>query len=370
MNACLLTELRTKKFSLAAALFAAALAVPGPLPGAAPAHTTTTLTSGAGGGGGWGGSGTNKQDFHFKVFAPGTPPEHNNKPVTWLGLATEEASEALVSQLRLEPGVGLAVTFVAPDSPAAQAGLQKNDVLVEFDGQALVHPAQLRKLVQVRKEGDAVKLTLYRAGKQESVTATLSKTVERVGWLEGEPGFGDALREFRVLPDQWRGPYGDALREEVKHLQRSLGGLRMDQEQVQRDVRRSMEQARKAAADALRQGSNSFNRFGPSARMLENLARGWVGVNPDATVTINNSGNSVQTMVKADETGTYVIVANPRKRLTAHDPAGKLLFDGEIETPEQQAAVPREVWQKAGPLVTQMGAATGTGPEPEPQPEP
>jgi S1-C subfamily serine protease len=36
---------------------------------------------------------------------------------------------------------------VAPDSPAAKAGLEKNDVLAELEGQLLVVPAQLRKLV-------------------------------------------------------------------------------------------------------------------------------------------------------------------------------------------------------------------------------
>src|SRR5882762_7571199 len=54
------------------------------------------------------------------------------KEVTWLGVYTEEASEALGSQLGLKSGEGLLVTYVAADSPAAKAGLQKNDVLVEL----------------------------------------------------------------------------------------------------------------------------------------------------------------------------------------------------------------------------------------------
>jgi len=44
-----------------------------------------------------------------------------------------------------------------------------------------------------------------------------------------------------------------------------------------------------------------------------------------------------------------VIVATPNKRLTAHDKDGKLLFDGDIETPEQQQKVPAEVWEKVKP---------------------
>src|SRR5882724_4363828 len=59
----------------------------------------------------------------------------------WLGVSTSEASETLSSQLNLRPGVGLVINYVASNSPAAKAGLQKNDVLVRLDDQSLVHPA-------------------------------------------------------------------------------------------------------------------------------------------------------------------------------------------------------------------------------------
>ncbi len=86
------------------------------------------------------------------------------KDVPWLGVSASEAPEALAAQLNLKPGAGLVVTYVAPDSPAAKSGLRKNDLLVEFDDQPLVHPAQLRKLVRVHKEGEPAKLGFYRAG--------------------------------------------------------------------------------------------------------------------------------------------------------------------------------------------------------------
>jgi hypothetical protein len=59
-------------------------------------------------------------------------------------------------------------------------------------------------------------------------------------------------------------------------------------------------------------------------------------------------------MVKADESGTYVIVSNPKPRLTAHDKEGKLLFDGEIDTPEQREKVPPEVWEKVEPMLDKL----------------
>ena len=87
-------------------------------------------------------------------------PSNAQGPDSGWGFPIEEGSEALASQLGLAPGAGLVVTYVAPDSPAAKAGLEKNDVLVELEGQLLVHPAQLRKLVQARKEGDTIELVV------------------------------------------------------------------------------------------------------------------------------------------------------------------------------------------------------------------
>ena len=78
-------------------------------------------------------------------------------------------------------------------------------------------------------------------------------------------------------------------------------------------------------------------------------------VDKDATVVIRNDRQSVKTIVKTDDNGSYVIVANPKKHLTVHDKDGKLLFDGDIETSEQQTKVPKEIWKAVSPMLEQMG---------------
>jgi hypothetical protein len=65
------------------------------------------------------------------------------------------------------------------------------------------------------------------------------------------------------------------------------------------------------------------------------MVAGSVNTDKGATIVVKKEGSTARSMVKTDDTGTYVIVANPKKRLTAHDKDGKLLFDGEIETEEQ-----------------------------------
>src|SRR5262245_1271955 len=83
-----------------------------------------------------------EKDIIIKELEPADKTTAPRRDVAWLGVATEEASEALTSQLDLSPGVGLLTTFVSPDSPAAKAGVKKNDVLIELNGQELVHPTQ------------------------------------------------------------------------------------------------------------------------------------------------------------------------------------------------------------------------------------
>jgi hypothetical protein len=277
----------------------------------------------------------------------GTSEPPGQKKVTWLGAAIDEVPEVVTAQLGLDPGVGLVVTYVATNSPAAKAGLQKNDLLVEFEGQPLVHPQQLRKLVQVRKEGDTVKLMFYRAGKKQTVSATLAKTVTGFGLndMPGGQGYGGTFRQFGDLP------MGDAFREQMKALREQMGKVKIDQKQVQEEIRRSMEEVRKTYREAIRQATNANSVLGP---ILEDLARMGASVDNDASVTVRSSGRSAKSLVKADDSGTIIMVRNPSLHLTAHDKDGKLLFDGEIETPEQRAQVPRELWIKVEPLLKKM----------------
>ena len=274
------------------------------------------------------------------------------REVGWLGIGTEEASETLATQLGLRPGEGLVVTYIAPDSPASKAGLQKHDVLVKLDKQLTVYPAQLRKLVQMHKEGDAVELEFYHGGQKQNVTATLSKTTLTTGLLRDERGWEGNLGELRRQIQSM--PNSNTLQRDMQALHESLARSGLDKDALRIEIRKSIDEARRAAETALRQAGNQLDGTSAHLKILEELAKSGVDIDKDATVTVKSHDHSVQTQVKTDDNGTYVIVANPKKRLTAHDNNGKLLFDGEIETPEQQKKVPKEVWTEVEPMLKQL----------------
>jgi hypothetical protein len=277
----------------------------------------------------------------------------SGKPVAWLGVATDETSETLTSQLGLPAGEGLVVSYVVPDSPAAKEGLKKNDVLVTFDEQLLVHPAQLRKLVQMHKEGDTIKLGVYRGGKKQEVRVTLGQTVLHDAALDND--LQDLKVQLQAIP---RG-----MHDQMAALHESLMRGGIDRQKLNEEVERNIELARKAIRDALRNTTNHHRMFGSASKDLEDLARDGMEVDKGATVVVKNVSKSVKSAVKTDDSGTYVIVATPKKSLNVHDNNGKLVFDGPIESAEEQAKVPKEIWEKVKPMLEEMGSSPADEPE-------
>ncbi|MBO9129061.1 trypsin-like peptidase domain-containing protein [Bacillus sp. 165] len=86
-------------------------------------------------------------------------------------------SYALQNTLKLPNDVktGVVILGVTPTSPAAKAGLQEMDVVVELDGQKIENSLQFRKyLYEKKKIGDDISVTYYRSGKKMEKSLKLS----------------------------------------------------------------------------------------------------------------------------------------------------------------------------------------------------
>lgn len=97
---------------------------------------------------------------------PGQPSPAATPGTPFLGVIAERVSDELRHQLpALQSGSGLIVREVMPESPAATANIRKLDILHRWNDQLLVHPAQLRILVENSKPGDQVTLGFIQQGK-------------------------------------------------------------------------------------------------------------------------------------------------------------------------------------------------------------
>lgn len=117
------------------------------------------------------------------------PPQDDVVPVRapqpgnagWLGVQLAPVPAAVAAQLRIEGGAAVMVRNVFRDSPADRAGLDRYDVFVAVDGKALERGVEVfSQLVQRRRPGDTLSLTLFRGGQKLDVSVSLAAAPERI----------------------------------------------------------------------------------------------------------------------------------------------------------------------------------------------
>ena len=83
-------------------------------------------------------------------------------------------NDALKSQLNFNGKQGVVVKTVENGTPAAQAGLEKYDIITKLNGEDVKDVAAVRKyLFEKAKIGDAVKVTYYRNGKEQTTNVVV-----------------------------------------------------------------------------------------------------------------------------------------------------------------------------------------------------
>lgn len=79
----------------------------------------------------------------------------------------------------VEEGSGAKVLEVTEGSPAAKAGIAKNDIITSVDGSSICDVATLQEKASDLKAGDAITLKLTRDGKSKEVTVKIPKKVKK-----------------------------------------------------------------------------------------------------------------------------------------------------------------------------------------------
>lgn len=99
------------------------------------------------------------------------------RPYIGIGMASlSEVPAEFVQQLPESVQGGVIIANVDPNSAAAQAGLEKEDIITEINGNAIQNVTALRKILYTDlKIGDKVEFTVYRGAEKQTVTLTLTK---------------------------------------------------------------------------------------------------------------------------------------------------------------------------------------------------
>ena len=96
----------------------------------------------------------------------------------WLGVNIQPLTPDLMKQFNLKEEKGVLVGDVVENSPAEKAGVQRGDVIVEFDGKDVIDALSLRNMVANTLPGKVVVIKIIRDGKLETVRVTISETSE------------------------------------------------------------------------------------------------------------------------------------------------------------------------------------------------
>ena len=111
----------------------------------------------------------------------------------WLGVGVQGLTADLAASFGLDSPRGALVTEVMPDSPAAQAGLRRGDILLSFDGQPVQQVSDLPRMVAATPVGHRADLTVYRDGEEIRIPVTVGRLEEPGKKAEPRNGATDTL---------------------------------------------------------------------------------------------------------------------------------------------------------------------------------
>ncbi|MBY0274806.1 DegQ family serine endoprotease [Candidatus Binatia bacterium] len=120
----------------------------------------------------------------------------------WLGIGIQDVTPELASSLDLGETTGALVANISPESPAARAGIERGDVIVEFDGKPISESHQLPALVAESRIGSKAHLTVLRNGAKKMLDVTIAALPEdperRLSSRDGGSGEDSAAWGFAV----------------------------------------------------------------------------------------------------------------------------------------------------------------------------
>ena len=97
----------------------------------------------------------------------------------YIGVYIQDITPELAASFGLKEAKGVLVSDVTPDSPAKKAGMNKGDVILEYDGKQVEEKGQLTKMVGRTAIGKKVKLVVLRDKEQKTLWVTIGELSEK-----------------------------------------------------------------------------------------------------------------------------------------------------------------------------------------------
>ena len=98
----------------------------------------------------------------------------------WVGLETDELGAVASAELGVDSDIGIVLTHVIPDGPAANAGLRRGDVILAINGEAVRTRQQALLIVAALEPGDQVEVQGWRDGQRYRADLTVAERLPQL----------------------------------------------------------------------------------------------------------------------------------------------------------------------------------------------
>lgn len=121
----------------------------------------------------------------------------------FLGVNIANVSAELAQEQELNTTSGVYVVEVPENGAAAQAGIERGDVIVKIDGESITKMAELTEQIGRKRPGDKVRVTVYRGKSVKEYTVTLRNKQGTTDLVSKEEAVTDKLlgASFEPLSD-------------------------------------------------------------------------------------------------------------------------------------------------------------------------
>jgi serine protease Do len=113
--------------------------------------------------------------------------EHGKVIRGYLGVSIQDVDPDMAKAFGLPHGGGALIGDVSPDTPAAKAGMQRGDVVLELNGQPVNGSDELSVRVSQMAPGSVAPLKIFRNGESKDMDVTLGEYPEKAA-AKGEQG--------------------------------------------------------------------------------------------------------------------------------------------------------------------------------------
>ena len=114
----------------------------------------------------------------------------------WLGVSIQPVTSQIAKQFGLKEEKGALVGDVTEGSPAEKAGIQRGDVIIEYDGKEVPDPTALRNMIAGTSPHQTVVIKIQRGGKVKTVNSAIGELP--VSLQKMSKAYDNFLRDIHV----------------------------------------------------------------------------------------------------------------------------------------------------------------------------